>query len=177
MGECVSLTVTNFEGISDHRPIWGVYRVNEPRQNCPKQYKPQKLRYELRLTDKHKCDEFAEAMETLLLLPKPTDESTYEEVLDYMRILEEHSSKTARKLYEQSGQTKTRSSWKNGWSPTYIAYKAQLTTLVDIHRSLLGHAGHKRWVTAEDMRLELPKFFGSLGDYIRWSLQIGRAHV
>ncbi len=36
-----------WERISDHRPIWGVYRVHEPRQSCPKQFKPQKVRYEL----------------------------------------------------------------------------------------------------------------------------------
>jgi hypothetical protein len=47
-----------WEGISDHRPIWGVYRVHEPRQSCPKQFKSQKVRYELRLTDRQKCDEF-----------------------------------------------------------------------------------------------------------------------
>ena len=148
-----------WEGISDHRPIWGVYRVHEPHQNCPKQNRPQKVRYELRLTDKHKhkCDEFVEAMEALLLVPKPTDMSTDEEVLDYMRMLEDHSSKTERKLYEQSGQNKARSSWKNGWSPTYISYKSQLTTLVEIRRSLLGQAGHKRWVTVDDMLLELPE--------------------
>ena len=133
-----------WEGISDHRPIWGVYRVHEPRQSCPKRTRPQKVRYELRLTDRHKCDEFAEAMEALLLLPKPTDESTDEEVMDYMRMLEDHSSKTVKKLYAQSGQNKARSSWKNGWSPTYIAYKAHLTSLVEIRRSLLGQAGHKQ---------------------------------
>ena len=146
---------SEWEGISDPRPIWGVFQVHEPRQSCPTSKPQQKVRYELRLTDKHKCDEFREAMETLIALPAPTDESTDEEVINYMQGLEEHSSKTVKKLYMKSGQGKTRSSHKDGWSPTFIAYKAHLTALVEIRRRLLGQAGHRRWDNILEMQDDL----------------------
>jgi Ulp1 family protease len=143
-------------GISDHKPIWGIYKVQPPLQKCPKSGKVQKVRYELQLTDSQKCDEFTEAMESLLDIPVPTDDSTDEEVIAYMHKLEQHSATTVKHLHNTHGQTSKRSSRKDGWSPMYIAYKAHLTTLVEIRRSLLGHAHRKKWSDTMTMMREMP---------------------
>ena len=64
--------------------------MHPPLQKCPKKAKQVKVRYELQLTDRQKCDEFVEAMETLLQIPAPTDDSTDSEVIEYMRMIEQH---------------------------------------------------------------------------------------
>ena len=143
-------------GISDHKPIWGVYKVHPPLQKCPKKMKQVKVRYELQLTDRQKCDEFVEAMETLLHVPAPTDDSTDAEVIEYMRKLEQHSGDTVKRIYQRHGQVNKRSSRKDGWSPMYIAHKVHLTSLIEIRRSLLGHAHRDKWTSTEVMRQELP---------------------
>ena len=147
---------SEWEGLTDHRPIWGVFRVHQPLHRCPVPSVPQKVRYELRLSDRHKCEEFTESMEALLALPSPTDASTEEEILEYMRHIENCSSSTVKDLYNRAGQQQPRSSYKDGWSPTYIAYKAQLTSLVEIRRRLLGQAGQTKWVDVAAMHSELP---------------------
>ena len=143
-------------GITDHWPIWGVYHVHPPLQRCPKTPRVQKVRYELHLTDRQKCDEFTEAMETLLEIPTPTDESSDEEVIAYMHKIEQHSATTVKHLHNAHGQTRQRSSRKDGWSPMYIAYKAQLTALVEIRRSILGHANRAKWTDHMTMMHDLP---------------------
>jgi hypothetical protein len=142
-------------GLSDHKPIWGVYKVHSPLQQSPKSAKVQKVRYELHLTDKQKCDEFLEAMETLLELPAPNDDNTDDEVVAYMHKIEQHSATTVKHLYNTHGH-RQRSSRKNGWSPMYIAYKAHLTALVEIRRSILGHANRVKWTDDQSMLLDLP---------------------
>ena len=149
-----------WEGISDHRPIWGIFKVHEPLQSCPKQVRTQKVRYELRLTDKQKCDEFTEAMEAMIQLPTPNDSNTDEEIIEYMRHLETHSGQIVRRLYTKAGQCDKRSTRKDGWSPTYIAYKIHLTTLVEIRRCLMGQAGRKRWRTVAEMMAGLIDILG-----------------
>ena len=52
-----------WEGITDHRPIWGVYRVQQAAQAVPKAVDTMKVRWELHLTDRAKCDDFVERME------------------------------------------------------------------------------------------------------------------
>ncbi len=46
---------------------------------------------------------FAEAIKKRLLIPKPTDESTDEQVLQYMRTLEDHSSNTIKNYMSKVG--------------------------------------------------------------------------
>ena len=144
-------------GFSDHKPIWGVYKVHPPLQKCPKARPAQKVRYELHLTDKQKCDEFVESMETLLDLTAPTDDMTDEDVMEYMRRIEQHSAHTVKRLYQAHGQCRHRSSRKNGWSPMYIAFKAQLTSLVEIRRHVMGHAHRSKWNTTALMLQDLPE--------------------
>jgi len=95
-------------------------------------------------------------METLLDIPAPTDDSTDEEVMAYMHKLEQHSATTVKHLHNTHGHTSKRSSRKDGWSPMYMAYKAHLTTLVEIRRSLLGYAHRKKWPDITTMLREMP---------------------
>ena len=52
-----------WEALTDHWPILGTYAVHSPAQKVPKQAEVQKVRWELKLTDRQKVDEFVEHME------------------------------------------------------------------------------------------------------------------
>ena len=58
-------------------------------QKVPKQYEQQKVRWELKLTDRQKVDEFVEHMErygTERL--GPTEQNSLGEVMDYMKDMQ-----------------------------------------------------------------------------------------
>ena len=47
-------------------------------------------------------------------------------------------------------QKSLRSSYKNGWSPCFFAYKANLAAMLEVRRHVLGQHGHKIWITHLD---------------------------
>ena len=145
-----------WEGITDNRPLWGVFKVCPAAQKVPKAAEARKVRWELYLTDKGKCDGFVERMEEFeQTIPKPTDESSMEEVFDYMQKMHTHISATVKSLYQRAGQLDTRGSYKHGWSPTFCMYKAHLTALVHIRRRVMGYKGRTPWSSVEQMRVDL----------------------
>ena len=54
---------TEWEVLTDHWQIWSKYDIHSPAQSTPKQSTPQKVRWELKLTDRQKVDKFVENME------------------------------------------------------------------------------------------------------------------
>ena len=104
-----------WEGLTDHWPIWSTYATHSPAHAVPKQAVPQKVRWELKLTDRQKVDEFVESMEKYDdEHPCPTDISTMEAIQDYMRNLETHAARTVKQLYRHAGQEEQQSSHKDG---------------------------------------------------------------
>ena len=145
-----------WEGITDHRPIWGGYIVNSPAQPTPRKTEMTKVRWELRLTDRTKCDEYTEAMEKFEKeTDPPCEESSIDEIFLYMEKLHSHMSTTVKRLYHNAGQDKRFSSHKDGWSPTYIAYKAHLTALVMIRRHVTGQKKQRKWKDQHEMEVDI----------------------
>ena len=133
-----------WEGLTDHCPIWSKYAIHNPAQSAPKQANPQKVHWELKLTDRQKVDEFVESMENYDdEHPCPMDKSTMASIQEYMRSLESHATRTVKRLYRRAGLEEQRSEHKDGWSLVFISYKAHLTALILIRRHLLGHTGNK----------------------------------
>ena len=102
----------------------------------------QKVRWELKLTDRQKVDEFVEHMERYGTdRPGPTADSSLTDVMKYMNDMQQQMARKVKQLYLRAGQGEQRSSHKDGWSPVFIGYKAQLTALVLIRHHLMGHRG------------------------------------
>ncbi len=84
-----------WEGISDHRPIWGIFKFCPAAQEVPREVETRKVRWELDHTDKRKCDGFVERMEDFEhSTPGPTEESTMEEVFEFMQMMQTHIAGT-----------------------------------------------------------------------------------
>ena len=157
-----------WEGLTDHWPLWGTYAVHAPAQKVPKQAEVQKVRWELKLTDRQKVDEFVEHMERYGTdRPGPTADSSLTDVMKYMNDMQQQMARKVKQLYLRAGQGEQRSSHKDGWSPVFIGYKAQLTALVLIRRHLMGHRGARKWTSPAEMREDLdyilPEWDGKLG--------------
>ena len=145
-----------WEGITDHRPIWGGYVVNMPAQPTPRKPEMTKVRWELRLTDRAKCDEYTEAMEDFENeIEPPQADTSIDDIFKYMEKLHSHMFSTVKKLYHKAGQDKRFSSHKDGWSPTFIAYKAHLTALVMIRRHVTGQKRQRKWKDLNEMKEDL----------------------
>ena len=50
-----------------------------------------------------------------------------------------------------------KSNRKDGWSPTFVAYKANLDALLEIRRHYLGQHGCKKWKTSLDILTRIIK--------------------
>ena len=82
----------------------------------------------------------------------PTENSSLDDVMEYMKDMEHQMARKVKQLYLRAGQGETRSSHKDGWNPVFIGYKAHLTALVLIRRRLMGHRGARKWISADDIR-------------------------
>ena len=156
-----------WEGLTNHWPIWSEYDTHSVAQSIPKQSTPQKGRWEFKLTDRQKVDEIVESMEKYdNEHPCPTDTSTMAAIQKYMSSIETHAAPTVRRLYRRAGKEEQRSTHKNGWSPVFIGYKVHLTALIVIRRHRLGHKGKEKWASASDMQRDpghiLPEWEGKI---------------
>ena len=147
-GESISIAFTagyvsktpEWKGLTDHWPILSTYAIHNHGQAVPKQAVPQKVRWEHKLTDRQKVDEFVESMKNYTDEHLcPTNISTMGAIQDYMRELESHAARMVKHLYRSAGQEQPHSSHKNGWSLVFIGYKSHLTALIVIRQHLLGH--------------------------------------
>ena len=131
-------------------PTWATYAVHAPAQKVPKQEVQQKVRWELKLTDRQKVDEFVEHMERFgTERLGPTEDSSLDAVMEYMKDMQHQMARKVKQLYLRAGQGESQSSHKDGWSPIFIGYKAHLTALVLIRRHLMGHRGARKWTSPE----------------------------
>jgi hypothetical protein len=118
-------TGVEWKGISDHRPITAQYRVAQPSTKAPVLAMAPPKRPELDRSDPRVMADFDE------LLRKYTDRhpclvSTPEEASDYLFHLEHVTVKIVRRINQQYGKDRVRSSKKDGWSPQYAAMKIHL---------------------------------------------------
>ena len=70
-----------------------------------KQAVPLKVRWEFKLTDRQKVDEFVESMEYYDdEHPRPTDLTTMDAIQEYMRNLETHAAQKVKQLHIRAGK-------------------------------------------------------------------------
>ena len=141
----------HWEGITDHRPLWTTYIVPSALEKVPQKEHREQIRWELPLTDRRLRDAFIEGMEAIhTRFPPPGENAGTEECLRYVAGTERRSGALVKKLHVRFGIGKARSTYKDGWSPRYIAHKTQLGTLVEIRRHLTGARHRSRWKDAEE---------------------------
>ena len=109
---------------------------------------------ELPLNDQVIGQRFAEELDKWLsTAPKWSDGH---EAGSFLYSLSMFSTKVTRKIVK--GLTKVpRSKRKDGWSPTFVAYKANLDALLEIRRHYKGQHRCKKWRTTADMSIGIIK--------------------
>ena len=142
-------TGSAWEDVSDHQVLWCQYAL----PSCHVPHETPSVRtavreyVELPLTDKKLAAEYADEMNRWLLSsPRWVDGC---EAGSFLHSLSVFSTDLTRKIVK--GANKLRSPYKDGWSPTYVSYKANLHALLEIRRHLLGQHGVRKWKTPRDV--------------------------
>ena len=135
--------------ISDHLPLWAhdvLPSVHAPTATPLAKVAPREF-IELPLTDKEIGMRFAADMDKWL-----TEAPAWEDGFEAGQFLHRLSTMSTRvtKQIAKGLQRSLRSSFKNGWSPCFVAYKANLTAMLEVRRHLLGQHGRKIWRTYLD---------------------------
>ena len=107
---------------------------------------------ELPLTDETLGKRFAEDMDTWLA-DSPAWEGGFEagQFLHRLSIMPTRVTKRIAKGRQKSLQ----SSYKIGWSPTFVAYKVNINAMLETRRQVLGQHGRKRWKTNLDASADI----------------------
>ena len=136
--------------VSDHHPLWGRYVLPSVHDAIHTPTVKTAIRefVELPLSDQVIGQRFAEELDKwLLMAPKWSDG---QEAGSFLYSLSRFSTKVTKQIAK--GLKKVpRSKRKDGWSPTFIAYKANLDALLEIRRHYLGQHGCRKWKTSVDI--------------------------
>ena len=129
---------------SDHQPLWGRYVLPSMHDSIqPPLVKTAAREFvELPLTDQVLWQRFAKELdEWLANSPKWSDGH---EAGSFLYSLSMFSTKVTKKIVKGLNKA-NRSANKGGWSPTFVAYKANLNALLEIRRHYLGQRGCRKW--------------------------------
>ena len=122
-GETTSIAFTagnkghapKWDWLTDHWPIWSTNAIHSSEKIVANKAVPQKVRWELNLTDRQKVYEFVESMEKYDDIHTcPTDLSKMDTILEYKRNLERHHARKVNQLYRRAGQGKRQCSHIDG---------------------------------------------------------------
>ena len=136
-------TGVEWHGLTDHRPIFASYRVSPPSTAPPVLPSDPPKRIELDRKNPRAIADFDEAMRALTEKHPPNFE-TSEEASTYLFKLERATVKIVERINRKYCKGH-RSSFKDGWSPVYAAYKIHLQTFLEIRRHLAGKHRRHRW--------------------------------
>ena len=143
-----SSTGAEWAEISDHRPLWIVYRTGQPSTPLPSAARASKPRIELDVSDKRVVEDYAEAMRKYILR-RPPDLSSCETAAVSLLAMQNISPIVTEQLNRRYGKNKKRRDMKDGWSPAYMAYKLYLIMVTEVKRRLVGAKGRRRWANWE----------------------------
>ena len=130
-------------GITDHRPVQAAFKLDG---GAPDSTPTRAVVYpvDLELKDKAQLEEFrATLTEMWQSVPQPTADATMVELSGLLRRMSETLYAAAETAVGKPRKFPPK--FKDGWSPTYIAMKAQLTALTEIRRHLLGEHRRPKW--------------------------------
>ena len=151
---------TEWEGVTDHRPLWAHYSTHQPSTEMP--IRPQKLkaRVELPLGDKRQIQDFSNRLKTVVSqIPYEGEDSQAAEL--YLEQLSKFIVDTTEDI-NNSYSTGTRDSYKDGYSPEFMIKKWHLQAIIEVRRHLLGKKGRNRWCTFQDRQRDLSLIFTTL---------------
>ena len=138
-------------GISDHRPIVGIYRVSPPSTRPPVLAIPPQPRNELDRNDPRALDAFDLAMRSYIE-SHPYNTDTVEEASSYLYHLECFSARLVSRINRTFGIKVPRSNFKDGWSPHFAALKIHLQTILEIKRHITGQQCRCQWTNYNTLK-------------------------
>ena len=136
---------SEWEGVTDHRPLWAHYSTHQPSTEMP--IRPQKLkaRIELPLGDKRQLQDFHNRLNSVVSqIPYDGEDSKDAEL--YLEQLSKFVVDTTEDIND-SYSSGTRDSYKDGYSPEFMVKKWHLQAVIEVRRHLLGKKGRNRWCT------------------------------
>ena len=151
---------TEWEGVTDHRPLWAHFSTHQPSTEMP--IRPQKLKgkVELPLGDKRQIQDFSKRLTTVVSqIPYDGDDSKAAEL--YLENLSKFIVDTTEDI-NNTYNTSTRDTYKDGYSPEFMIKKWHLQAIIEVRRHLLGKKGRNRWCTFQDRQRDLRLIFTTL---------------
>ena len=151
---------SEWEGVTDHRPLWAHYSTHQPSTEMP--IRPQKLkaRIELPLGDKRQLQDFHNRLNSVVSqIPYDGEDSKDAEL--YLEQLSKFVVDTTEDIND-SYSSGTRDSYKDGNSPEFMVKKWHLQAIIEVRRHLLGKKGRNRWCTFQDRQRDLNIIFTTL---------------
>ena len=141
-----------WEGVTDHRPLWAVYKTALP--STPMPVRPQALqsRVELPLTDRGQVEQFQTRIRRIVA-QIPYVGVSDQEAEHYLDNLSRHMVDTVADI--NAARRRPPASYKDGFSPAFVTHKWHLRMLIEIRRHVLGNKGRRRWMTQRDRRRDL----------------------
>jgi hypothetical protein len=153
------LTTTTSEGPfwelhTDHRPLWIHLSVPGERgtagitKHKPPTKPPPTQRTEIEHTNPNIVKQYQEELDSHIHLfdPPTSIELANNQLLQVCSM----SVATTKRLHPKRPIKEPRSSYKNGWSPTFITIKLQRIALLNILGHTLGLKGRKKWQTKRE---------------------------
>ena len=149
-----------WEGVTDHRPLWAHYSTHQPSTEMP--IRPQKLKakVELPLGDRRQIQDFTKRLTTVVSqIPYDGEDSEAAEL--YLENLSKFIVDTTEDI-NNTYSTGTRDTYKDGYSPEFMIKKWHLQAVIEVRRHLLAKKGRNRWCTYQDRQRDLRLIFTTL---------------
>ena len=138
-----------WEGVSDHKPIWAHYNMAGPVTDHP--VKPQKVakRPEIPLHDPRQVDAFQRQLHDIFQrIPYNGEDDDAAEL--YLEQATQFIVDTTRNINKKHHR-EYKNRFKDGFSPEFLVSKWHLEVIIHVRRKLLGHKGHTRCKTQAEL--------------------------
>lgn len=113
---------SEWEGVTDHRPLWIHYATHLPTTDIPVRPQDLKPRIELPITDKRQVKDFQHKLESIIS-SIPYDGTDTQEAEQYLEQLTTYIVNTTEDINTQYRITDTRGCFKDGLSPVFLIHK------------------------------------------------------
>ena len=153
-------------GLTDHRPKQTAFTVNGGSPDRTVVVPDVLYPVDLNIKNKAQVEDFQRELSLRWQnLPQLSGNATQTELASHLRLMSETLYASTKAVMPTSKPTRN---FKDGWSPEYIAIKAQLTALTEIRRHLQGANHRQKWHTTFipiGIKREIDKWVSTISRY------------
>ena len=160
VGACNSFGA-EIDDVSDHKPIWGLYRTAKPAAATVIPLPKSAPRPELSRSDPRQIAVFKSRLADVLY-QIPHSHETLAEAEEALEHATRFTVHLVRMINEEFGKTNKCHKHKDGCSPEFMLRKWHLGGIIELKRHLLGQHGKTRWTSQTAIQRGIYYIFDSL---------------